>query len=462
MNFEKICRTCSSEGELKSLFTEDSMLIVNMLTEVVDLKVRENDNYPQSICKQCLEKLISAYEFKKQCQDVHIKFEQCVQSLVKQEIYVKEEHQFYVVEDENDLNWDDDEKLSSEPIVESEKLFSEPMIYSEKLLHEPPVDSEKLSLTTSPGPPSQKTKARKKKKLYTCNICTKKVTKLDRHLRSHTKERPYKCEICEKQYSTKEWLQSHVKIHAGDRPYVCELCGLGFVLKRYLSAHLKNHSSVVSNACIETSISGQDVFSCIYCSRTFQLRKHLKLHLRLKHAGNLEPTDNGEFLCEICNQCYNTEETLSTHKLLHTEKPYLCGECGKSFMGITGLQLHIKVHTGDRPFKCSDCEKQFTTKNKLEKHMLIHKGEKPFKCDICNQCFRQMTHLKRHNLIHTGEKFYECTFCNKSFAIKENLIVHERIHTGETPYLCSICNKGFTNSSSMKKHKKTHLGTNEK
>lgn len=218
MNFEKICRTCSSEGELKSLFKEDSMFIVNMLAAVVDLKViifftyisnfliifrvvfkvRENDNYPQSICNQCLEKLILAYEFKKHCLDVQIKFEQCLETHVKQEIYVTEQ-QYFIIKDENDLNWDNDEKLLSDPIVDSEKLFSEPMTYSEKLLHEPTVDLEKLNINT----PSPEKKERKKKKLYTCNICKKKVTQLDRHLRSHTKERPYKCEICNKQFSTK-------------------------------------------------------------------------------------------------------------------------------------------------------------------------------------------------------------------------------------------------------------------
>lgn len=38
-NFEKICRTCSFEGELQSIFIEDTILIADMLTEIIDLKV---------------------------------------------------------------------------------------------------------------------------------------------------------------------------------------------------------------------------------------------------------------------------------------------------------------------------------------------------------------------------------------------------------------------------------------
>lgn len=62
-----------------------------------------------------------------------------------------------------------------------------------------------------------------------CSICKKSFTKskLDQHMRSHTKEKPYKCKMCPQRFSIGSNLTRHVMTHTGERPHVCKICGKG-------------------------------------------------------------------------------------------------------------------------------------------------------------------------------------------------------------------------------------------
>ncbi|XP_048885932.1 transcriptional repressor CTCF-like [Brienomyrus brachyistius] len=340
------------------------------------------------------------------------------------------------------------------------------------------VNAEKVVGNMKPPKP---TKIKKKgvKKTFQCELCSytcPRRSNLDRHMKSHTDERPHKCHLCGRAFRTVTLLRNHLNTHTGTRPHKCADCDMAFVTsgelvrhRRYKHTHEKPFKcSMCDYSSVEVSKlkrhirshTGERPFQCSLCSYASRDTYKLKRHMRT-HSGE-KPYE-----CYICHARFTQSGTMKMHILQkHTENvaKFHCPHCDtviarKSDLGVHLRKQHSYIESGR---KCRYCDAVFHERYALIQHQKSHKNEKRFKCDQCEYACRQERHMVMHKRTHTGEKPYACSQCEKTFRQKQLLDMHfRRYHDPSfvpTSFMCSKCDKAFTRRNTMIRHTENCTG----
>ncbi|XP_052819186.1 zinc finger and SCAN domain-containing protein 20-like [Mya arenaria] len=203
-------------------------------------------------------------------------------------------------------------------------------------------------------------------------------------------------------------------------------CGLKFATTELMEKHLEFH--------IDDATSGPNIFKCTSCEETFPIWKALKIHAWKSHTMDL-----GLLKCPHCDFRTENHSKLKIHMAIHgSDRPYVCGQCGKAFKQLSQLKNHEYTHI-DRTRGGSDQSQKA--------------------CDICGRMFVSLKCMKIHrDTVHSGRKPFKCRFCDHACSRKAMLVLHERTHTGEKPFKCTMCAYVCSDHNSLRRHKMRHSG----
>ena len=136
-----------------------------------------------------------------------------------------------------------------------------------------------------------------------------------------------------------------------------------------------------------------------------QLVVHERLH-----------TDDKPFSCSKCDKTFTQSAHKTTHEnLVHFRvKRFSCDKCQKTLGENSKLRSHERVHSGEQPFSCQKCL-SFAHGSSLASHTKVHiahnNGEKPHSCSKCSKSFSKRYCLEMHERMHTGERRSSCDRC---------------------------------------------------
>uniref|UniRef100_H2UHX0 C2H2-type domain-containing protein n=1 Tax=Takifugu rubripes TaxID=31033 RepID=H2UHX0_TAKRU len=363
-----------------------------------------------------------------------------------------------------------------------------------------------------------------------CPVCARtfdSVKTLNRHIQCHTEDRPFHCIHCKKRFKHMHGLKRHQiyaichkkiarfswkreqraassqsEATAADVqpalkiPVWCSNCGKHFEYPSALKEHQENVCKVELSEVMKCDDCGKVFKSmtllkrhklmhrpmqCTMCDKTFTLLRRLREHyekqhdftgpypcaqcsktfMQLSYLAIHQRIHKGEFpyMCHLCPEKFRSSNCLNVHLRKHTgEKPFLCWQCGKCYRSASELTVHMGTHSEEKPWACGQCDVAYRTKLQLTNHVeQVHIGVR-YPCNTCGKQFMKETSLKRHELIHTGERPHQCTVCGKTFLTANELKLHNRYHTGERPYKCEECGKAFIQSGYLKSHMRIHTG----
>lgn len=319
---------------------------------------------------------------------------------------------------------------------------------------------------------------------YKCKFCTKifmKPQSLRHHILKHNEVKPYRCKACDSCFSRYDHLKVHQSHCTGKKTRLevripkisLEDVGRGWQTKFNLSP-LDKQEALNCDVCLKSFLTQSKLsrhitmfhsvkpFKCTRCGSAFSHEKTLKAHWKWKRCRKPASSTNTS-LAVRSNQPAETipkppNETrnrilLRIQPFMNKKFKYVCSYCPRSFKHSGQLNVHVRLHTGEKPYSCEYCEAKFIRKDYVSRHYLKCKKKSKQNKLLCDKCGGFINKVEEHK--QGCPVRHSCEYCGEKFQ-KDSLASHllkcdKRPQIGNV--LCDRCG-GFFPQDKLEDHKK--------
>ncbi|CAG9771887.1 unnamed protein product [Ceutorhynchus assimilis] len=170
------------------------------------------------------------------------------------------------------------------------------------------------------------------------------------HFLSTSSQSEISCESCQKSFPSIRLLKQHIKqFHSGKLPFKCDFCGMEYLTRGEFMCCLNRHKQDAN----DTSLTLKD-----FTGNPSMDNDTLSISLITGTPAdlNLEPNENGVYVCKVCQRIFNSSSSLLRHRVRkHNQtnrKKYFikgmknakCDICKRAFSTQSYMQLHRKLH----------------------------------------------------------------------------------------------------------------------
>lgn len=320
------CLFCSEKVSDSTDLSSEPVNSIDLLKKIslcFQINLNLEKYLPCAVCKQCINDINSAYNFRNKCVTIHERFKDYCESINKIQI--------------NTANTE----------LDCGTVFDDNWSETKRKIN-PETKVLKTDIEVN----------------FICDLCHKilktKKSLLKHIVSMHEKRRhagnvtgfglarQYHCTICP--YSTRhsQTLVNHTRTHNGERPFNCE-CGKSFTQASSLAAHRKIHSTTT-------------YFTCTECGKQFKHAFSLKTHMQVHNSGTHS--------CHICKKVLKSKRSLTSHMDRHNNiYNYKCEECWAAFVTSAELHNHKMRHVAIKNKKCHICNYATYFKKSLSDHL---------------------------------------------------------------------------------------------